>query len=44
MCRINRATIFIKLKKQVKNADFELHIEKLQKIRPDRIYKSEIKT
>ena len=27
MCKISRATTFIKLKKYVKNADFELHIE-----------------
>ena len=39
MCKISRATTFLKLKKHIKNADFELYIEKLQKIRPDRIYK-----
>ena len=39
MCNFNRATIFIKLKKYVKNADLELYIKKLQKIRPDQIYK-----
>ena len=43
MCNFNRATTFIKLKKQVKNANFELHIEKLQKSDPTRFTKSEIK-
>ena len=43
MCKISRATTFIKLKKYVKNADFELHIEKLQKSDPTGFTKSEIK-
>ena len=29
MCKISRATTFPKLKKLIKNADFELYIEKL---------------
>ena len=39
MCKISRATTYFKLKKYIKNADFELYIEKLQKIRPNWIYK-----
>src|ERR1044071_7991582 len=34
ICKISRATTFIKFKKYVKNADFELYIEKLQKFDP----------
>ena len=36
---ISRATTFIKFKKYIQNADFELYIEKLQKIEPDQNYK-----
>ena len=39
MCKFSRATTFIKFKKYVQNADFELYIEKLQKIDPDQNYK-----
>ena len=38
MCKISSATTFIKFKKYVQNADFELYIEKLQKIEPDQNY------
>ena len=38
MCKINRATTFIKFKKYIQNADFELYIKKLQKIEPDQNY------
>ena len=39
MCKISRATTFIKFKKYVQNAYFELYIEKLQKIKSNQNYK-----
>ena len=39
ICKISRATTFIKFIKYVQNADFELYIEKLQKIKSGQNYK-----
>ena len=44
MCKFSRETTFIMYKKLVQNADFELYIEKLQKIDPIGITKCYIKT